>query len=86
MNDNMNLIEILKNVPRGTKLYCTIYGEVILDSLSLEEKRIYVKIYDNKYNTQDLDFLLSDGRLLDNEGECILFPSKEQRDWSKWKY
>lgn len=28
MNENLNLVEILKDCPKGTKLYSTIFGEV----------------------------------------------------------
>lgn len=28
MNENLNLVEILKGYPKGTKLYSTIHGEV----------------------------------------------------------
>ena len=30
MNENLNLVEILKDCPQGTKLYSIIYGEVKL--------------------------------------------------------
>ena len=28
MNENLNLVEILKDCPKGTKLYSTTYGDV----------------------------------------------------------
>ena len=31
MNENLNLIAILKDCPKGTKLYSTVLGEVELD-------------------------------------------------------
>ena len=81
MNENLNLVEILKDCPKGTKLYCTIYGEVELYEVDYElEYPISVK---NK--EQGIAWLSSDGRLNRKlDGECILFPSKEQRDWSKF--
>ena len=33
MNENLNLVEILKNCPKGTKLYSIIFGEVELDHI-----------------------------------------------------
>ena len=35
MNENLNLVEILKDCPKGTKLYSTIYGEVELNEINI---------------------------------------------------
>ena len=82
MNENLNLVEILKDCPEGTKLYSTIYGDVEFVKVSnhleypIEVKRRYYSI----------GSFTNDGRLLAGyNGECVLFPSKEQRDWSKFK-
>ena len=83
MNDNLNLCEMLKDCPRGTKLYSTIYGNVELDWIE-EDCGNPIKIKIPKYDCRIA--LASDGRLQkDYDGECTLFPSKEQRDWSKFK-
>ena len=81
MNENLNLVEILKDCPEGTKLYSPIIGEV-------EFKRIkycdYPIVTCSKNGNRILSFT-KDG-LFFSEGECImLFPSKDQRDWSKFK-
>ena len=81
MNENLNLVEILKDCPEGTKLYSPIIGEV-------EFKRIkycdYPIVTCSKNGNRILSFT-KEG-LFFSEGECImLFPSKEQRDWSKFK-
>lgn len=83
MNENLNLVEILKDCPKGTKLYSTIFGEV-----KLHEVRYGIDIYticiENKAGGQY--WLTSDGRYANRfDGECTLFPSREQRDWSKFK-
>lgn len=81
MNENLNLVEILKNCPKGTKLYSTIYGEVKL--YSIEEKHQYPIIFTK--TTGYTNRVTADGRhLVDYNGECTLFPSKDQRDWSKF--
>ena len=81
MNEDLNLVEILKDCPKGTKLYSTVHGEV-------EYRGIYDKgVYRIKFKTEDGDIYSAtpDGRYLYCfNGECILFPSKEQRDWSKF--
>ena len=34
MNDNIDLVEILKGCPKGTELYSTIYGKVLFEGIS----------------------------------------------------
>ena len=82
MNENLNLVEILKDCPKGTKLYSTVHGEVTLMRIDYEEYYpILVKLRDNLE-----ECFPADGKLLSPyyDGECILFPSKDQRDWSKF--
>lgn len=84
MNENLNLVEVLKDCPKGTKLYSTIYGDVELEKVYLkdDEYPIEIKIGEGS----DMTYVANDGRLLgDFPGECTLFPSKDQRDWSKFK-
>ena len=84
MNENLNLAEILKDCPKGTKLYSTIYGDVELEKVYLkdDEYPIEIKIGEGS----DMTYVANNGRLLgDFPGECTLFPSKDQRDWSKFK-
>lgn len=76
MNENLNLCEILKDCPYETKLYCTFLGDVIF--LDINENTITVR---GGYNTYTF---FKDGKY-DKDGECVLFPSKDQRDWSKIK-
>ena len=82
MNDNLNLCEILKDCPKGTKLYSTIYGCVEFDYIQ-EDCEYPIVIRAPKYDNREI--ITSDGRMhKDYEGECTLFPSREQRDWNKW--
>lgn len=82
MNENLDLAEILKGCPRGTKLYSPLCGEVALDSV--DEDYIYYPIKANRDGLQ-LTFA-RDGRFHRKfNGECMLYPSKDQRDWSKFK-
>ena len=74
--ENLNLIEILKNVPEGTKLYSPIFGECELNGVSNDF--IYVS---GKHG----GYLNKDGTYYEGCGECQLFPSKENRDWSTFK-
>ena len=80
MNENLNLVEILKDSPKGIKLYSTIFGDVKFNHV---ENDTYPIVLDVR---EGFTFRVSqDGRYLnDFSGECTLFPSKEQRDWSKF--
>ena len=82
MNENIDLTKILKDCPEGTKLYSTIHGEVtLIDSNDTSQHyQISVRLNDNT-----VEIFTYEGKLLNKfDGECILFPSKEQRDWSKF--
>lgn len=78
----MNIAEILKKCPKGMKLYSPIYGEVKLKEVDYEEVYPITCIIRNG----GLDFFSSDGRIYCDfpDAECMLFPSKDQRDWSKF--
>ena len=81
MNENLNLLEILKDAPKCTRLYSTIWGDVEL----IEVLSHTVICKDNggvEWNFRNNGNLLASNT---EYGECVLFPSKEQRDWSKFK-
>lgn len=82
MNENIDLTKILKNCPKGTKFYSTIYGEVEFDKIKKESEYPIVIITKHGNNSD----IKSDGRYYGeyDDGECTLFPSKDQRDWSKF--
>ena len=85
MNENLNLVEILKDCPKGTKLYTPIWGEVVFIEVR-KNKNCPYPICINTNAASSYTYLAKDGRYLINgkESECILFPSKDQRDWSKF--
>lgn len=83
-NNDINLVEKLKDCPRGTKLYSAIHGEVQL---------LEVKESDNNYPIivgcdNITQTFAKDGRFIieHKDSECILFPSKYQKDWNEWEY
>lgn len=75
----MNIAEILKYCNKGTKLYSTIFGDVYFQRVRSNKDLIEV--------TSDCDvsheFFPNGSYSL--QGECVLFPSKTQRDWSKFR-
>lgn len=82
MNENLNLCEILKDCPTGTKLWSPVWGNMTL--IQINDISLYpIVLSADGFNNVSLH---SDGRMYGvKESECILFPSKEQRDWSKFK-
>lgn len=79
----MDIAEILKYCPEGTKLYSLIDGEVTLKSVNIAEQYPIETVKDdfrNNYYTKD-GLFFSDRP----NGECLLFPSKDQRDWNKFR-
>ena len=85
MNEKLNLVEILKDCPEGTKLYSLVHGDVELEAVSQKEDAVYsIEIKLSDFSTE---YYTKDGRVFaDYLGECVLFPSKDQRDWSKFKH
>lgn len=80
MNENLNLVKILKDCPKGTKLYSPIFGEVEFEGVYNDATYPIVASYSDGFER-----FTKDGRLFYRcDGECTLFPSKEQRDWSKF--
>lgn len=81
MSEHFNLIEILKDCPEGTKFYSTIFGDVEFMCITdIGGYSIVLKARDDYKVCVD-----SEGKYLGiYNGECILFPSREQRDWSKF--
>ncbi len=78
----MNIAEILRKCPKGTKLYSPVFGEVELTKVAYDE------VYPITCLTKNGDYGLftRDGILFFDysDTECMLFPSKDQRDWSKF--
>lgn len=82
MNKNIDLTKILKNCPKGTKLYSTIFGEVKFIECNNLYQIVVAKEDKYYYFTSKGTFIFE--RIPYNRGECCLFPNKEQRDWSKF--
>lgn len=73
--EKINIAEILKNSPKGAMLYSTVHGYVEL----IDIRRDVIRCKPDYLNT--IISFNSDGRWVENRGECILFPSKENRNW-----
>ncbi len=86
METKINIAAILKDKPQGIKLYSMIHGKCSFEAVTDEIFKI--NFCTSKFGlTQSGECtLIKFGNMFDG-GECIIFPSKEMRDWSKfaWK-
>ena len=80
VEEKINIAEILKDKPKGIRLYSPIFGECSFSFVREETNDICVK----KHNGVK-EFFDSKG-LYYNTGEVMLFPSKEMRDWEKFSW
>ena len=79
MNENIDLAKILKDCPKGWKFYTPIWGEVTFNGIKREYCGICI---DTICGCQTITI---EGYYIYTSGaECIIFPSKDQRDWSKF--
>ena len=78
MNENINLCQILKDCPKGTKLWSPVWGDITFETIDAFDGLVYVLKH------KGVHIILDNGKF-DVDGECIIFPSKDQRDWSKFK-
>ena len=82
MNENIDLTKILDGCPAGTEFYHVVFGKVAFKGVSEGEYPIQLEPIDRFRQI----FLTKDGKLWSMyNGECTLFPSKDQRDWSKFE-
>lgn len=78
----INILEIIKKAPRDHKYFCTIagYHEIEIDPNN-EEYPLY---FNNAYGHFSFT---KEGYYYNNNyfGECVLFPSRDLRDWKKFE-
>ena len=85
MNENIDLTKILKDCPEGFPLYSTIYGNVTFLKI-INNVMQFIYFYKTSYGTfRNIAYVNLKGNPSSSySGECTLFPSKDQRDWSKF--
>ena len=95
MNENIDLEKILEGCPAGTKFYSPLFGEVKLKCIYGNGSHT-IGIICEKMNrwfsfNRAGKYEMIEMRCSDSWGnyyfsdECLLFPSKDQRDWSKFE-
>lgn len=85
-NKTLNLCEKLAGCPEGTKLWSPLFGECEFVALGKDMKVTYpdecVVITCDEMGRTYFD---KHGHYFDSSEECLLFPSKENRDWDSWE-
>ena len=84
MNKNIDLTKILKDCPKDTKFYSSIFWDVKI-AIIKSNKDYPITIFAANRSIGPLCRLSKNGKYNNQfDGECTLFPSREQRDWSKF--
>lgn len=79
--EKLNIAEILKDCPKGMELYSPLCGKCVFDRIS------YGTIVCIKQNKENITFTSKGYYMLpvSDDCECMIFPSKENRDWSTFQ-
>ena len=77
-NKSLNLCEKLAGCPEGTKLWSPLLGncrilKIRKDSITVGNEAVGLHSFDKH------------GHYFDSSEECLLFPSRENRDWDSWE-
>ena len=83
MNENIDLTKILKDCPKGWEFYSSTAGSVVFHKLDLanSDYPIFALAAGGR---REVCFTKKGWYVSDSDAECTLFPSKDQRDWSKF--
>lgn len=84
MEKKINIAELLKDCPIGTKLYSPLCGECKLDTVTCKSILVESITFKTLHFNEDGTYYdgYDDGY---DDAECLLFPSKDQRDWSTFQ-
>lgn len=87
MNESLDLTKVLAGCPAGTKFYSSIYGEVSF--IEIDTSDVYpikLEAYDKSKHLTEYIYYAQEGiYFYAYDGECTLFPSRDQRDWAKFE-
>lgn len=80
----INIVEKLKDCPKGTKLYSTVFGDLEFLEIDNENRNypITVTVKDKDWGKEK--FTAEGKWTITKNSECVLFPSKDNRDWNKF--
>lgn len=85
MNKQLNLCKILKG-HEGDTFYCSLVGQEVTLVFINDNLSISVEYINKEDESGDIaaHLVLYPNGANYKDGECVLFPSKDQRNWSKW--
>lgn len=79
MNENLDLTKILDGCPEGTRFYSPLFGHLIF--CEIRRNILFTDEHDNPLTFYPNGTYYSSYK----DAECMVFPSKEQRDWDKFE-
>ena len=84
MENKINIAEILRDMPKGTKLYSPLFGECEL--IDVDNSKYPIVIQSQRIDGAIFKGIMKDGRYFDGyeDAECLLFPSAKMRSWDKF--
>ena len=80
----LNLCELLRYCPKGTEFWSPMLGNVKLNSIDHAQQRVFVILETGANWYINSDATITIGSV--TSVEIMLYPSREQKDWSKVKY
>ena len=91
MNKNIDLTKILDGCPKGTNFWSPVFGDIAFEEITTYSMKDYPLVF-STYPNDPVEHRLSryftkNGFLFDcyPDAELVIFPSKNQRDWSKFE-
>lgn len=84
MENKINIAEILRDMPKGTKLYSPLFGKCEL--IVIDNSKYPIAIKAQRIDGAISKGIMKDGRYFDGyeDAECSLYPSAKMRCWDKF--
>lgn len=86
MENKINIAEILRDMPKGTKLYSPLFGKCELVDTYTDEDGDFILVECGCQEEELRKTFSSNGRYFEwyQDSECLLFPSDKMRRWDKF--
>ena len=84
MENKINIAEILRDMPKGTKLYSPLFGKCEL--IGVDNSKYPIAIKAQRIDGAISKGIMKDGRYFDGyeDAECSLYPSAKMHRWDKF--
>lgn len=86
MENKINIAKILRDMPKGTKLYSPLFGKCELVDTYTDEDGDFILVECGCQDEELRKTFSSNGRYFEwyQDSECLLFPSDKMRCWDKF--